>query len=125
MLGGLRVGFQAGVGQTAPPSVSMVGSRRSSQPGSHQLASPISVIVAGTRIIRTIVASMRIAVARPSPIILTAGSSPRTKPRNTEIMIRAAEVITRAVLAMPPITDASLSPLIRKCSRMRDSRNTS
>jgi SAM-dependent methyltransferase len=44
---------------------------RSSHAGSHQLASPISFIVAGTNTIRTIVASTKIAVARPSPIILT------------------------------------------------------
>lgn len=89
------------------------------------MASPINFIVAGTRIMRTMVASTKMAVARPRPISLAAGSLLRTKPRNTEIMIRAAEVITRAVLAMPWITEVSLSRLIRYFSRTRDSRKTS
>ncbi len=40
-------------------------------------------------------------------------------------MIRAADVITRAVLAMPWITEVSLSPVTRYSSRTRESRNTS
>ena len=51
------------------------------------------------------VASTKIAVARPRPNILMNGSLPSTKPPNTEIMISAAEVMTRAVEAMPRITD--------------------
>ena len=98
---------------------------RSSQPGIHQLASPSSFIVAGTSTIRTMVASTKMAVARPRPNILIAGSSPSTKPRKTEIMISAAEVITRAVLAMPRTTEASLSPVAAYSSRTRESRNTS
>ncbi len=46
------------------------GRIRSSQAGSHQLRSPSRVIVAGTRIIRTKVASREMAVAIPNPIIL-------------------------------------------------------
>ena len=46
------------------------GITRSSQRGSHQLRSPSSCITAGTSTIRTIVASTRIAVARPTPISL-------------------------------------------------------
>ena len=53
---------------------------------------------------RTIVASTNTAVARPRPIIFTVGSSPSTKLRNTQIMISAADVMTRAVAAMPSIT---------------------
>ena len=71
------------------------------------------------------VASTKIAVARPSPNIFAVGSSPRTKPKKTAIMISAAEVITRPVPAMPRMTDVSLSPVRRYSSRIRDSRNTS
>ena len=63
-------------------------------------------MAAGTKIMRTIVASMKIAVAKPRPNILIDGSPFRTKPRKTEIMISAAEVITRAVPPMPAITAA-------------------
>ena len=40
-------------------------------------------------------------------------------------MISAAEVMTRAVEAMPAITLPVLSPVRRYSSRTRDSRNTS
>ena len=89
------------------------------------MALPISFIVAGTSTIRTMVASTKMAVARPRPNILMAGSSPSTKPRKTEIMISAADVITRAVLAMPRTTEASLSPVTAYSPRTRESRNTS
>ena len=36
----------------------------------------------------------KIAVAKPRPIILTTGSSPSTKPRNTEIMISAGVIVS-------------------------------
>ena len=105
--------------------MSMVGSNLSNHPGSHQFAVPISFIVAGTNTIRMMVASTKIAVASPSPIILVTGSSLNTNPRNTEIMMSAADVMTRAVLAMPWMTAASLSPVRRYSSRTRESRNTS
>ena len=40
-------------------------------------------------------------------------------------MISAADVMTRAVPAMPATTAVWLSPLARYSSRTRDSRNTS
>ena len=61
-------------------------------------------MVAGTRTSRTMVASTKIAVARPSPIILMPGSSPRMKPQKTATMISAAEVMIRPVPAMPRTT---------------------
>ena len=74
---------------------------------------------------RTTVASMRIAVARPSPSILRDGTGLPTKLRKTAIMISAAEVTTRPVAASPRATDSALSP-VRSCSsRIRESRNTS
>jgi len=65
------------------------------------LASPRGVMVAGTSTMRTRVASTRMAVASPRPNILVAGSGPKTKARNTEIMISAADVMIRPVEAMP------------------------
>ena len=73
---------------------------------------PSSFIVAGTSTRRTIVASTNTAVARPRPIILIVGSPPNTKLRNTEIMMSAAEVMTRAVVVMPTITDSVLSSAV-------------
>ena len=71
------------------------------------------------------VASRAIAVARPSPIIFTSGSAPRTKPPKTATMISAAEVIVRAVPARPRTTASSLSPVRTYSSRIRDRRKTS
>ena len=70
-------------------------------------------MIAGTRTNLMIVASMRIAVASPRPNILMRGSSSKTKPPKTAIMISAAAVMTRAVPAMPWITAARLSPVRR------------
>ena len=98
---------------------------RSSQVGSHQFARPSRLIVAGTRIMRTSVASRSTATASPTPNILPMGSSPRTKAPNTLIMISAAEVMTLAVLDRPSTTDVWLSPDATYSSRTRDSRNTS
>ena len=103
----------------------MCGSSRSSHPGSHQLARPISAIVAGTRTIRTTVASIAIAVASPSPIIFTNGDGSVTKLRKTTTMISAPEVMTRPVDASPRATDSALSPVALYASRMRDTRKTS
>ena len=82
----------------------MWGRIRSSQRGTHQFAEPSRLIVDGTSTIRTSVASMNTAVARPRPNILTVTSSVATKARNTLIMISAADVITLAVVARPSTT---------------------
>ncbi len=81
--------------------------------------------MAGTRTIRTSVASTRIAVARPMPSIFSDGTGLAARLRNTTIMISAAEVMTRPVPASPRATDSALSPVRRCSSRIRDSRNTS
>ena len=81
--------------------------------------------MAGTRITRTIVASTSTAVARPTPNIFTIGWGPSTNPANTQIMMSAADVMTRAVDEMPLMTDVRLSRPSRCSSRMRDSRKTS
>ena len=103
----------------------MVGSSRSSQRGSHQFRSPSSSIVAGTSSIRTMVASSRIAVARPVPISLSTRSFSSRKLPKTTTMIAAAAVMTLAVAARPSATDVRLSPVRCHSSRTRDSRNTS
>ena len=103
----------------------MLGSRRSSQAGSHQFHLPSSVIVAGTRTIRTTVASRTIATAMPKPSCLTTVSASVAKPRKTTTMIAAAEEITRPVAARPRSTLAVASPVCSQNSRIRESRNTS
>jgi DNA polymerase-3 subunit gamma/tau len=75
--------------------------------------------------IRMTVASTNTAVARPRPIIFTVGSSTSTKLRKTQIMISAAEVMTRAVAASPAGTLSRALPDRSHSSRTRESRNTS
>src|SRR6185436_11065050 len=66
---------------------------RPSGPGAHQFHLPISRIVAGTSRTRTIVASMRTAIAMPTPIDLIVIDSARAKAENTVTMISAAPVM--------------------------------
>ncbi len=82
-------------------------------------------MIAGTRIIRTIDASMSTAAAMPIAIIFTADWSFRTKLEKTTTMIPAAVVITRAVLPMPIATLRCASPVAIQDSCTRESRNTS
>jgi hypothetical protein len=77
------------------------------------LRSPSRAIVAGTSSRRTIVASTSTAVASPTPSSLTIGSGLRAKLRKTTIMISAAAVIVRAVVARPSATLCRLSPVSR------------
>ena len=66
-------------------------------------------MVAGTSTSRTTVASRKIAVASPTPIILIAGSLPRMKPEKTATMISAV-VMVRPVPVIPAMTARVLSP---------------
>ena len=70
-------------------------------------------------------ASTKMAVARPSPNILVDGSLATAKDRNTATMMRAADVMIRAVPEMPRTIAVPLSPVRRYSSRTRDRRNTS
>jgi len=70
-------------------------------------------IVAGTSRMRTIVASMRTAIAIPTPMLLIVMESASANEANTDTMIRAAPVITPAVFESPSATDAVLSPVRR------------
>ena len=81
--------------------------------------------MAGTSTMRTIVASRKIAVARPTPMSFSDRSFSNRKLPNTTTMIAAAAVITLAVAARPSATDLRLSPVWCHSSRMRDRRNTS
>ena len=67
----------------------------------------------------------RIAVASPRPKSLRMASGLNRNDAKTVIMIAAAAVITRAVVARPSATATALSPVRRYSSRMREIRNTS
>ena len=81
----------------ASPSSETFGSKCSAL-GSHQLRSPRSFIVAGSRTPRMSVASSRMAKARPTPICLNIIHESVPKIANTQTMTTAALVTTPAVL---------------------------
>ena len=74
---------------------------------------------------RTRVESISTATAMPKPISFTVGLGLETNDMNTTIMISAAVVITRAVLATPSTTEVRASPVRVHSSFMRLMRNTS
>ena len=74
---------------------------RASQAGSHQFQSSNTAISAGTRTRRTTVASTAIATAHATPSWATSGIPAKAKPMNTAIMISAALVMVRALVATP------------------------
>ena len=73
----------------------------------------MSVIAAGTIRHLTIVASIAIATASPTPNCLTTAFPLRSKLEKTQSMISAAEVITRPVFASPSTIALRVSPLDR------------
>jgi len=79
-------------------------------------------MVAGTRIVRTIVASRKTETARPTPICWNIGIWPRAKPLNTATMMAAAPVMMFAVRRRPNATDSVLSWVSSNRSRIRLSR---
>lgn len=107
------------------PSMSRSGSALSTDLGSHHAARPSSDITAGTSVIRTTKASMTTPTARANPMDLMIGSSIRTKPPNTDVMMSAAAVTTRALWPMPLTMAACGSAPWTKSSRMRETRKTS
>ena len=82
-------------------------------------------MVAGTTIMRTMVASSATATASPMPNILISGDSPRTNEAKTLIMMSAAAVMTRAETAMPCTMLPVGSPEASQSSRTRERMNTS
>ena len=91
----------------------------------YQLNLPISTISAGTSRHRTIVASRITATASPTPNCLIVGSPLSTKLPNTNTMIAAAAVITRALVTSPETTEVLLSSPAWTCSSIWETRNTS
>ncbi len=84
---------------------------RGSQPsaeGRYQLRSPSNFIVAGSRIARTIVASIRIATARPMPISFMSMMLSVAKIEKTATITIAALVTVPAVAVIPSRTASSL-----------------
>ena len=79
----------------------------------------------GTSSARTIVTSMRIAIARPKPNCCRPTIEPATKPMNAANMISPAAVTMRPVLARPSETAFTLSCVRSHSSRMRLTRKTS
>src|SRR6058998_841646 len=89
---GLR---SSGAGRDSSSAVSreMRGSHRSSHAGIHQFHRPIRRMAAGTRTVRTTVASMNTAAASPTPISLNGTTRLAAKATNTVTITMAAEVI--------------------------------
>ena len=71
--------------------------------------SPMSVRKAGTSVIRTTSASVRIATASRRPNSFVMRSGVRMKAAKTEAMISAAATTTRPIAAMPCSTAARVS----------------
>ena len=82
-------------------------------------------MTAGTRTIRTSVASSRIAAASPTPNSFRNTSGAARKARKTTTMIAAAAVITRAVFASPSATARRTLRSFRYSSRILEIRKTS
>ena len=98
--------------------------RRSTGAGSHQLALPKRCIKDGTSTVRRMKASMKTATARPMPNSAMTRCPPNTNATNTPIMIAAAAVITRPVVACPVMIEWRLSCVCTHSSCMRLTRNT-
>src|ERR1039458_734096 len=106
-------------------SMDTCGRMRSSQPGSHQFARPGRCMRAGTRMVRRMKASSRTAAARPRPHSPIACWPVRMKALNTQIMMVAAAMMTRPVVAWPVVTAWWLSRPVPHSSWIRETRNTS
>ncbi len=70
-------------------------------------------MLAGTSTQRMIVASMRSATPTPNPTCCVSARSPLANPAKTTMMMSAAPVITRAVVATACATASSLLPVWR------------
>src|SRR5438270_4240174 len=91
------------------------------KPGSHQFQSPRSVIVAGSRKLRTTVASSSTAIARPRPSSWMNAKGMVTNAAKTSTMMVAALVIVPAVIEIPfAIADRFESPIARLLDARQD-----
>jgi hypothetical protein len=76
--------------------------------GRYQFASPSSFIVAGRSTARTMVASIRIAAASPTPNCLKISIESVAKTEKTQTITIAALVTTPAVVLIPCVTACSV-----------------
>ena len=97
---------------------------RSSQRGNHQAARPSRRSADGIAAMRTKVASRKMATAMPRPMTRSTRRSPSTNAAKMQIMMAAAEVMTRPVAARPLATASESVAPPSHSSLMRDSRNT-
>src|SRR5437763_10826032 len=111
--------------KNSPPSMLKLGTALSSHLGMYQFDLPMRIISEGTSRHRTTVASRITATARPTPNCLIVGSPLSTKLPNTNTMISAAAVITRALVTSPDVTALRLSSPACTCSSIWLTRKTS
>ena len=94
---------------------------RANGAGSHQFQRPRIAIMLGTRMQRTIVASTKIATARPSPNSCRPTMFPARNPENAAHMMTAAAVMIRPVRSSPWTTAALVvGPLVPCLPHARD-----
>ena len=74
--------------------------------------------------IRTSVASRKTATAMPRPMTRSTRRSPRTNAAKTQIMMAAADVMTRPVAASPSATASESPAPASHSSLIRETRNT-
>src|ERR671935_523001 len=118
---------ETGAGGASGAADGSPGSKRGSQPshrGRYQFRSPSSFIVAGSSTPRTIVASIRIATASPTPNCLNIKIDSVPKTENTPTMTTAALVTTPAVDLIPTEIASSIPAPRWKASRIRLTMNT-
>ena len=84
----------------------------------------MSCSTAGMSTMRTTVASSSTATAMPSPMTRSGRRSPSTNAAKTQIMMAAAEVMTRPVEASPRVTAAGFPAPAAHSSLIFDTRNT-
>ena len=96
----------------------------SSQRGRYQFHSPSSFITAGSSTARTMVASIRIAAARPKPICLMSSVRRLTKIANTATITIAALVTVPAVRLIPAAIASSVDIPPSRSSLIRLRMNT-
>lgn len=94
--------------------------------GNHQVIFAAKTIRAGTSRQRTIVASMKTAVANPTPnnFVIASGARKMNDEKTTHMMA-AAEVTTEPVSARPRRTAVTMLPVLAQCSWNAVSRKTS
>ena len=116
-------GSASGSSMTSSEPWSKCGSH-SSQGGRYQFRSPSSFIVAGSSTPRTIVASIRIAAASPTPNCLKNSIDSVAKTANTQTITTAALVTTPAVDLIPSEIASSIDAPRWNRSRIRLTMNT-